>query len=69
MSIPPSAVNDFVKSKDARSNKGTYPNMTGGEELQVREWFVDEYKFYDAAVKQFKRQLDSESFVQSKCDL
>ena len=67
MSIAPSAVNNFVQSQEFRSNKGRYPNTTHVQ--QARAWFVDEYKFYDAAVKQFKRQLQSEPFVQFKCDL
>lgn len=75
MAIKDSAVDDFLNSKRIKANKSAGYNHTDAAMLrELRERskrsFVDEYRFYDTAVKQFKKQLGllDASLLQG-CDL
>lgn len=63
-----SGVDAFLASKDYRTRTGKYKNGRHGEEelrKSVKKWFSDEYAFYGAAVRQFKRQLSASQFNRS----
>jgi len=76
VSIPTEAVEDFLHSDDYRSNvSGEHQAAESANMQDLRErsriYLANEYKFYDAAVEQFKRQLPSldASLLREKCDL
>ncbi len=71
--IQTGAVDNFMQSSSFHSNQGNEINATESlnlDELRERSkrYFPEEYRFYNAAVDQLKRQLD-ESRLRHYCDL
>lgn len=75
LSLKAGAVDDFLTSSNVRSNVSKGRNATESasfDELrkQSKRYFPQEYKFYNAAVEQFKRQLSSlDPSLPQTCDL
>ena len=65
--FPSGAVDAFVNSANFKSNVGQKEKES---ETRLRDlakqWFIEEYKFYDAAVTQFQRQLWSSGLDPSR---
>jgi len=58
------AVDTFLQAKDyhTRNDKRVYENEDEAHKLELlrkkaKEWFADEYRFYDAALEQFEYEL------------
>ena len=77
-SFPSGAVDEFLLSNFFHSRKSKYnKDQETDEERELRVkakvWFADEYRFYDAAVSQFRNQLQTHRIdpftLKSKCVL
>ena len=64
------AADNFLRSKTVVANASKRQNNTDFDDLREKskQYFPEEYKFYNAAVEQFKRQLDSLQLRQY-CDI
>jgi hypothetical protein len=66
--LRPGAVDAFLLDPNSNLNKGAYNGTPESEKLaELRGWsklyFPNEYKFYDAAVEQFKHQMSSSKVI------
>jgi len=76
VSIQTEAVDVFLRSEDYRSNVSEKHNSTESVNMadlrdRSKLYLSNEYKFYNAAVEQFKRELPSldASLLREACDL
>jgi len=75
VSLQPGSVEEFIQSDDFQTNISERNNVTQATMAELRErsknHLPNEYKFYNAAVEQFKRQLPSldSSVLRHRCDL
>jgi len=72
-SLQPEAVKGFVDSKSVSNRNDGYNRDASETRLRqlAKQWFADEYKFYDTAVEQFQRHLSGfDAFaLRDRCSL